>query len=96
MTIAHITITARGRRRLTRGEQEMRVALRAEARACHAGLLLFSVVDDHSHTVARCNEPHYLAREVRSALRRILPGVELEPAHVKVVKDRSHLERLVS
>lgn len=96
MTIAHITITARGRRRLTRDEVEMRVALRAKARACRAGLLVFSIADDHSHTVARCNEPHYLAREVRAALRRVLPEVELEPSHVKVVNDRDHLKRLVS
>ncbi len=94
-SVFHVTLASAGRRTLARGEDEVRCLVRAVVRPCCGRLLLFSVVDEHIHLVVLCKRPRLLARDVVRSIRRELPGVEFQPAHVTPIETRKHLERLV-
>lgn len=92
----HLTFAAAGRHPLFPLEAARRAAVRALGRVAGDAVVLFALVDDHVHVVLFCEEAHVgrLARAILLALRR-LAAAAIEPAHVRPVRDRSHLEWLV-
>ncbi len=96
MRSCHLTFAAAGRHPLFPGEAARRAAVRALGRVAGAWIVLFAVVDDHVHVVLSCEEERVgrLARAILLALRP-LASAEIEPAHVRPVRDRRHLECLV-
>lgn len=92
----HLTLAAVGRHVLFPAEAARRAAVRALGRVAGEWLTLFSLVDDHVHVVLFCEEERVgrLARAILLALRP-LAAVALEPAFVRPVRDRGHLEWLV-
>ncbi len=89
----HLTWSSAGRAALFPDEAHRRLALRTLARVAGEETVLFCLVDDHLHLVATEGGP--LSRAVLLALRGVA-AAELDPAHVRPVKGRSHLEWLVS
>ena len=96
MPIHHLTLAADGRQALFPSEAERRLAVRTLARVGGASIVLFSVVDEHVHVVANL-EPEGEGRLARALLLALRPltSVSLDPARVRPVEGRSHLERLV-
>jgi hypothetical protein len=70
--------------------------VRALARVAGESVVLFCVVDDHVHLVVLCErqEAGRIARRVLLALRP-LAAAEVDPARVRPVESRSHLQSLV-
>ncbi len=92
----HLTFAAVGRHPLFPVEATRRAAVRALGRVAGAWIVLFAVVDDHVHVVLSCEEDRIgrLARAILLALRP-LASAEIEPAHLRPVRDRGHMEWLV-
>lgn len=92
----HLTFSAVGRHPLFPLEAARRAAVRALARVAGAWVVLFALVDDHVHVVVSCEEDRVgrLARAILLALRP-LASVGIDPAHVRPVRDRGHMEWLV-
>ena len=93
----HVTFAAAGRHPLFPTEASRRAAVRALGRVAGAWIVLFALVDDHVHVVVHCEEDRVgrLARAILLALRAVA-AVEIEPAHVRPVRDRGHMEWLVT
>lgn len=101
--IYHVTIAREGRRALFDTELAQRTAVRALCRSYGAALLLYCIVDDHCHAVVRGtrSEVGRKTSGFQQALRRAhAPGGDAgrftEPARVRPVRSRDHLERLVA
>ena len=92
MHLSHITIPTAGRTRLTRTPRELLALVRSLAIPAR---LLFSVADEHLHTVDFASQPTLRARDLSRRIQSVLPEVELQAPHVKPVRDRSHLQSLV-
>ncbi|MDP2310840.1 MAG: hypothetical protein Q8P18_32780 [Pseudomonadota bacterium] len=92
----HLTFAAVGRHALFPTERARRAAVRALGRVAGAWIVLFAIVDDHVHVVVLCEEERVgrLARAIVLALRPVASAA-LEPAFVRPVRDRGHLESLV-
>lgn len=95
MPILHVTQATEGRRAIARDERERRQLLTELAQAAGSRLLMFCLVDDHLHAVLSGEKLGYLVRDLRRLLRRLRPDLELEPAHLKPVRSRSHLTSLL-
>lgn len=95
MDIVHFTQAIEGRRAIARDESERRRLVSAMAQTAGRRLLLFCLVDDHAHLALIGERIGLLVRDLRWILRRSRPELELEPAHVKPVKTRSHLTSLL-
>ncbi|MBW1880292.1 MAG: hypothetical protein JRJ84_18175 [Deltaproteobacteria bacterium] len=93
----HLTFASKGRQHAFVDDAVRLEAVRAIARVLAKAAALFCVVDDHAHVVVAGTRADVgrLARGVLIALRAILPGVVLLPAHIEAVRDRSHLYTLV-
>ncbi len=92
---AHITLVVRGRNTYARNLAERRATVRTLARIGGRALLLFNVVDDHIHVVARHETPRRLARDLRSALKATRPDLVLKPPHLEHIDSRAYLRSLV-
>lgn len=92
----HLTLSAEGRHALFPSEERRRAAVRALSRVAADRLLLFCVVDDHVHLVVQGERAAagLLARALSRSLQPISAG-GLQPAHIREVSGRSHLEGLV-
>ncbi len=92
----HLTFASDGRAALFPGEAPRRLVVQTLARVAGDQLLLFCIVDDHVHVVLLCSDDRVgrLARALLLALRP-LAGPVLEPAHVRAVEGRGHLQWLV-
>ena len=92
----HLTFAASGRRTLTEGEPARRATVRAICRIARGDAPLFSVVDDHLHVVVAGDRARAgrLAGDLARGLRAVL-STEIEPARIRRVEGRSHLESLV-
>jgi hypothetical protein len=92
----HLTFASVGRHPLFPTESARRAAVRALGRVAGAWIVLFALVDDHVHVVVFCEAGRVgrLARAILLALRP-LAAVEIRPAHVVPVRDRSHMASLV-
>jgi hypothetical protein len=95
MKTFHITQSTRGRLTLTREPAQLRRLVRAVVRPKRGEVLLFDAVDDHVHTVVRPDRPYLFARDQARAMRSALPGVVFQPAFIKPIDSRDHLENLV-
>jgi REP element-mobilizing transposase RayT len=95
MELVHFTQATEGRRAIAVDEDERRRLVSALARTAGARLLMFCLVDDHLHAALRGARLGLLVRDLRRLLRRRRPDLELEPAHVKPVRTRSHLTSLL-
>jgi hypothetical protein len=96
MALWHLVFSSSGRLPLFPTEEHQRRAVRCLARVAPEALLLFSMVTEHGHTVARAEEPR-LGRLKRSA-RLSLGAVAAEPIGPvwhEPVKDSRHLRSLV-
>ena len=91
----HLSFPADGRVALLPDEPLRRQALHRLAAVVRDRALLFCLVDDHVHLVARGEraEGGRLARAALLSLRTLAP--RLEPAHIRPVDGRSHLLHLV-
>lgn len=92
----HLTLASDGRRPLFPDEASRRGALRALARIAGRELTLFNLIDEHLHAVVDSNRRRAgrLAQAMFKALSPIV-AVRLEPARVRHVESRRHLEHLV-
>ena len=95
MNLWHLTFSTRGRQVIFTSEAGVLEGVRALARAAGERVVLFSIVDDHVHTVVRSNEPGSLTPGLLRALRAVAEA-ELDPAHRRAVTNRRHLEWLAS
>ena len=93
MNLQHFTVGTVGRSRLTRTSAELLRAVRALAQPER---LLFSIADEHLHTVDHTENPGLRGRDLVRRLRVVLPGVEFQAPHITPVEDRAHLRRLVT
>lgn len=98
----HVTIAREGRWKLFETEPAQRAAVRAVCRSYGARLLLYCVVDDHIHAVVRGDRADVgraTAGLQHVLRRRIAPregsGPFTEPARIRPVESRTHLEHLV-
>lgn len=93
----HLTFASDGRRPLYPAEGPRRAAVRALARCAGSEALLFNLADDHAHVVLECSRGRAgrLAGALALALRKPA-AVPLEPARIRPVEGRSHLENLVA
>lgn len=97
MEIWHLTFAARGRWPLFDGEGARRAAVRLLAERAGACTVLFSVADDHLHDVIACSRActGRVARGLLLGLR-ALASTGIDPAYIRPVRTRSHLQWLVS
>ncbi len=93
--IYHLTLSVRGRRALARDEGERRRLLRTIVRDNRL-MLLFSLVDEHLHSVLRAERPRMVARDIRRAIRTLRPDLELKEPHLEPVGDSAYLRSLVN
>jgi hypothetical protein len=93
----HITVRSDGGDRLFPEEDQLLGATRAVARIGGRHQLLFNVADNHGHSVVDgdAKTARYVAASLRRVLARLPGGRPLEPARIKPVNGRSHLENLV-
>lgn len=92
----HITLSSETRMPLFRSEARRRQAVCVLIEVLAGALILFCAADDHLHVVVVCSDeglPH-LRTTLWLALRP-LAEAPLSSTHVKRVRDRRHLERLV-
>ena len=92
----HLTFATDGRNPLCPEEGARLAMVRALARVAGEHAVLFCVVDDHIHLVVLCErqEAGRIAQRLSLALRP-LAAVEVDPARVRPVESRSHLQSLV-
>jgi len=95
MAIVHYTQATRGRLAIARDESERRRLVSALAWTGGPRLLMFSLVDDHAHLALVGDRLGLLVRDLRWVVRRFRPDLQLDPAHVKPVESRSHLNWLL-
>jgi hypothetical protein len=96
MDIFHVTFASDGRLPLFPEEPQLRRCIRTLLRVCRLALALYYVVDEHLHAVWTCERPRAgrLAQALLAALRPIA-ATRLEPARIRSVESRSHLQWLV-
>ena len=96
MTPWHLTLATDGRHPLFDDEDAVRRAVRVLVRAAPDDLALFCFVDDHAHFVALVDSPRIgkLARALVLGLRPHA-SAHVEPARVRPVESRAHMESLV-
>ena len=95
MPVFHLTFATDGRLPLFPAEAPRLAALHAIGRVVGDRVLLFCLVDDHAH-VALEADPARVGALARGALLALRPlARQVEPAHVRTVESRSHLEWLV-
>jgi len=92
--IVHVSIAARGRAVIAPDEADRRRVVRGLAHRHGERLLLFSLVDDHLHAVLAALRARLAVRGLRETLR-ATGATPLEPAFVRPVETRRHLEWLV-
>jgi hypothetical protein len=92
-----LTFAAIGRTRLYPRAVERLAAVRTVARVGGDALRLFSIVDEHVHTVVAADRvaAGHLASAMARALGALPGAATLAPVHVSAVNGRSHLETLV-
>ena len=97
MDIWHLTFAAQGRWPLFDGEGARREAVRLLAERAGSCTLLFSLADDHLHDVVACSRERAgrIARGLLLGLRS-LASTGIEPAFIRPVRTRGHLQWLVS
>lgn len=96
MIYVHLTFSSVGRLVLFPDEARRRLAVRAVVRIAADRLVLFCVVDDHTHVVIVCEVGR--ERTVAGAIVRGLRALAAAPIaspHVQVVERRAHLSWLV-
>ncbi len=92
----HLRLSSDGRHPMFPSEQRLRAAVRALARTAGGELALFCIVDDHVHVVLFCERK--VAGHRARGLSRVLgamAAVPLEPAFIKPVETRRHMEWLL-
>jgi len=96
--IWHVTLESVGRQRLHETEDSLRAAVRAFARVAGGETLLFCIVDEHVHVVARCDRERAgrLARAVSLALKPTADVGFRKQAYIGPVEERRHMQRLVT
>lgn len=95
MPAFHLTFATDGRLPLFPSQAPRLAALHAIGRVAGDKVLLFCLVDDHAH-IALDIDPGRVGVMSRSLLLALRPLAEhVEPAHVRPVESRSHLEWLV-
>jgi len=96
MKMWHLTFSSDGRNSLFINESSRLTAVRELARVAGGQIILFCLVDEHIH-VAVLSESAVIGRIARSILlcmRQRADGLP-EPAHLRQVKTRSHMQWLV-
>lgn len=96
MATWHLTWATELREVIFSSEDSRRFALRALLRVAGERTVLFNIVDDHIHLVVKAEsaEVGRLGAAVLFAMRPLSP-VRIDPARVREVEGRAHLERLV-
>jgi len=96
MPVWHLTIAADGRQTLFPSDGQRHAGVRVLARLAGTELVLFSLVDDHAHLVV-LGERERAGRLARAVLLGLRPlaAAPLDPARVRPVESRAHLESLV-
>lgn len=96
MIYVHLTFSSVGRLALFTTEALRRVAVRTVVRVAGDRLVLFCVVDDHTHVVIVCEvgRENVIAGGLLRALRSI-SRAEVASPHVRLVERRAHLSWLV-
>lgn len=89
--IIHYTQSTRGRLPFVTTEAERRRLLTALLGIAGPRALLFCLVDDHLHMTLMGERLTLLVRDLRRAIRRLCPGFELDPPHLKPITDRVYL-----
>lgn len=91
----HVTLVTRGRRTAYGDGADLRRVVRRLCRAFGGHSVLFCVVDDHVHVVAK-GERSRVGHRVSGFSRALAArGVPLQPAHIVEVEGKRHLENLV-
>jgi len=92
----HLTFAADGRNALFADEADRRAAVRRLARVAGERIVLFCLVDEHIHVVVIGKRKHVglVGRSILLALRKVVAS-KLDPARIRPVDGRSHLEWLV-
>jgi hypothetical protein len=93
----HLTFSTIGRQRMFSTDLERLVSVRTIARVAGPALRLFSVVDEHAHTVVACERAaaSHLASALVRALAALPGAVPFTPTHIVPVNGRSHLITLI-
>ncbi len=92
----HVTIAAQGREARFVAVEAQLATVRDIARVAGPHLVLFCAVDDHVHLILAGSreEVGRIAGSVSQALQK-RQGIQLEPARIRVVNGRGHLESLL-
>lgn len=97
MATWHLTWASDGRTALFPKEPARLAAIRALARVAGDWTTLFAIVDDHVHLVVSAERKvaGRVARNGLVALRKLAAG-PLDPAHIRAVETRAHMQWLVT
>ncbi len=97
MATWHLTWASDGRVALFPNEPARLGAVRALARVAGEWAMLFAIVDDHVHLVVECDRKvaGRVARNGLVAMRKLAAG-PLDPAHIRSVESRAHMQWLVT